>query len=74
MLVIVSLLRQNQEHHLRYKNKYQPEDVAQWREFAYKTAIEMNRDLRTNTWFDENLEGGEGAMYILFMQSYITKD
>ncbi|ATC99580.1 hypothetical protein [Pseudoalteromonas spongiae] len=38
----------------RYKNKYQPEDVAQWREFAYKTAIEMNRDLRVNTWFDEN--------------------
>lgn len=39
----------------RYKNKYQSEDVAQWREFAYKTAIEMNRDLRVSTWFYENL-------------------
>lgn len=39
----------------RYKNKYQPEDVVQWREFAYKTALEMNQDLRSNTWFEDNL-------------------
>ncbi len=39
----------------RYKNKYQAEEIAQWREFAYKTAQEMNRDLRSKTWFEENL-------------------
>lgn len=39
----------------RYKNKYQAYEVALWREFAYKTAIEMNRDLRVNTCFKSNL-------------------